>query len=92
MLIFHSSVEGKDDQKNMETIYVPDAVVAKLKPRLFSMEQAPGLIRLRKHQLHFRGLVGRLLSKNYNVRYKVQDQAWFGLPQHRRRLIFVGAK
>ena len=77
---------------NLETIYVPDAVLDKLKSRLFSMEQAPGLIRLKKHRMHFRGLLHRLLEKRYNIRYRVQDQAWFELPQQRRRLIFVGAK
>ncbi|KAJ8105562.1 hypothetical protein OPT61_g10099 [Boeremia exigua] len=86
------TISGRNDQKNMETIFVPDAVLEKTKSRLFSMEQAPGLILKKQHRLHFRALLRRLLSKNYNIRYRVQNQGWFRLPQQRARLIIIGAK
>ncbi|UPX15996.1 DNA (cytosine-5-)-methyltransferase [Ascochyta rabiei] len=86
------TVDGVNDQANMETIYIPYGWLLRLKPRLFSMEQAPGLIRKAKHRLHFRRLLNDFISLGYNVRYRVQNQAWLGLAQQRRRLVFVGAK
>ncbi|KAF9698369.1 hypothetical protein EKO04_003611 [Ascochyta lentis] len=86
------TTNGVNDQANMETIYIPYGWLLKLRPRLFSMEQAPGLIRRAEHRLHFRRLLNDFISLGYNVRYRVQNQAWFGLPQQRRRLVFIGAK
>ena len=76
----------------METIYIPHGWLLKLRPRLFTMEQSPGLIKKEKHRLHFRRLLNDFLSAGYNVRYRVQNLAWFGISQQRRRLIFLGAK
>ncbi|KAJ4347529.1 hypothetical protein N0V95_005360 [Ascochyta clinopodiicola] len=87
-----TTVSGVNDQANMETIYIPAGWLLKLRPRLFSMEQAPGLIKKAKHRLHFRRLLNDFICQGYNVRYRVQNQAWLGLAQQRRRLIFVGAK
>ncbi|KAH8730545.1 S-adenosyl-L-methionine-dependent methyltransferase [Phaeosphaeriaceae sp. PMI808] len=86
------TVEGRNDEANMLTIYTVQPWLKKLKPRTFSLEQAPGLIKLAKHKMYFRQLINGILSENYNVRYKVQDQAWFGIGQHRRRLVLIGAK
>jgi DNA (cytosine-5)-methyltransferase 1 len=36
--------------------------------------------------------INTILEAGYNVRWEIQDQACFGLPQHRPRLIFIGAK
>lgn len=63
-----------------------------LKPATFSLEQAPGLLTLAKHKLFFRTLINGILARGYNVRWRIQDQAWFGVGQHRRRLVFIGAK
>jgi DNA (cytosine-5)-methyltransferase 1 len=63
-----------------------------LQPNTFSLEQAPGLLQLQEHRAYFRTVVHMALSCGYNVRWRIQDQAWFGIAQHRRRLIFVGAK
>ena len=76
----------------METIYIPHGWLLKLKPRLFTMEQTPGLIKKVEHRLHFRRLLNDFLSAGYNVRYRVQNQAWLELGQQRRRLVFFGAK
>ena len=74
------------------TLFTVEAWLNKLKSRTFSLEQAPGLLKLEKHRMFFRILLNGILSRGYNVRWKIQDQAWFGISQHRRRLVFVGAK
>jgi DNA (cytosine-5)-methyltransferase 1 len=63
-----------------------------LQPNTFSLEQAPGLLQLQEHRAYFRKVINMALSCGYNVRWRIQDQAWFGIAQHRRRLVFVGAK
>ncbi|KAF2029073.1 S-adenosyl-L-methionine-dependent methyltransferase, partial [Setomelanomma holmii] len=86
------TVNGKNDEANMLTIYTVEAWLGALKPRAFSLEQAPGLLKQEQHKLYFRNLINGVLSRGYGVRWKIQDQAWLTLPQHRRRLIFVGSK
>ncbi|KAF2830238.1 S-adenosyl-L-methionine-dependent methyltransferase, partial [Ophiobolus disseminans] len=87
----HTS-DGKNDEKNMMTLYTVEAWLKALKPKAFSLEQAPGLLKLAKHRVYFRKLINDILSRGYAVRWKIQDQAWFGIPQHRRRLVFIGVK
>jgi DNA (cytosine-5)-methyltransferase 1 len=86
------TVEGKNDEANKLTLYTVEPTLAKVKPTTFSLEQAPGLLKLAKHRMYFRNLINGILTAGYRVRWRIQDQAWFGLGQHRRRLIFVGAK
>ncbi|KAF1851662.1 S-adenosyl-L-methionine-dependent methyltransferase [Cucurbitaria berberidis CBS 394.84] len=86
------TVDGKNDEANMMTLFTVEAWLHKVKPRTFSLEQAPGLLTQEKHRKFFRILVNGILNRGYNVRWKIQDQAWFGIAQHRRRLVFVGAK
>jgi DNA (cytosine-5)-methyltransferase 1 len=76
----------------MMTIYTVEPWLKAVKPGTFSLEQADGLLILHKHRMYFRYLIRSIGSQGYNVRWRIQDQAWFGLAQHRRRLIFVGSK
>lgn len=84
--------KGVNDEKNMATLYTIWRWVAVIKPKTFSLEQVPGLLKMKKHRLHFRMLLNSILEQGYNVRWTIQDQAWFGCAQHRPRLIFVGSK
>ncbi|KAH7075952.1 S-adenosyl-L-methionine-dependent methyltransferase, partial [Paraphoma chrysanthemicola] len=86
------TVEGKNDEANILTLFTVEPWLAKLKPGTFSLEQAPGLLRIEKHKMFFRILINGILNKGYGVRWRIQDQAWFGVAQHRPRLIFVGSK
>ena len=84
--------EGKNDQENMETLLTVGPFLKAVKPRYATLEQAPGLLKLRKHRLWFRKLINEILSMKYNVRWRVTDQSEYGLPQRRRRLVFLCAK
>jgi hypothetical protein len=68
------------------------AWLQKRKPQTFRLEQAPGLLQLAEHRKYFRKLSNGTISNGYQVHWRIQNQAWFGLPQHRRRLIIVGSK
>jgi DNA (cytosine-5)-methyltransferase 1 len=76
----------------MLTIYTVGPFLQKLKPATFSLEQAFGLLTHEEHKMYFRTLLESITDAGYRVRWRIQDQAWFGLAQHRRRLIFIGAK
>jgi DNA (cytosine-5)-methyltransferase 1 len=62
-------------------------ILDKIEPRAFVMENVPGL-----EQMGVREQVLEDLSLNgiYNVRSQVIDAADFGVPQTRKRIIFVG--
>lgn len=62
-------------------------IIDKLEPRAFVMENVPGL-----EQMGVREQILEDLSINgiYNVRSQVVDAADFGVPQTRKRIIFIG--
>ncbi|KAJ4297542.1 hypothetical protein N0V90_005434 [Kalmusia sp. IMI 367209] len=83
---------GKNDQENMETLLTVGPFLMAVKPRYATLEQAPGLLKQQKHRKWFRWLLNGITSAKYNVRWKVSDQSEYGLPQRRRRLVFLCAK
>lgn len=86
------TIEGKHDQENMETLLTVGPFLKSVKPRYATLEQAPGLLKLQKHHLWFRKLINEIITMKYNVRWRVSDQSEYGLPQRRRRLVFLCAK
>lgn len=85
------SVSGKrmvDDERNsLYKSYV--RIVSQLKPKIFVMENVPGLVNL------FDGQVGREViedfsSIGYNVEKKILSADNYGVPQQRKRVFFVG--
>lgn len=85
------SVSGKrmiDDERNV--LYKSFVeIVSQIKPKAFVMENVPGLVRL------FDGQVGKQVLEDFtNIGYRVQTKIlsseWYGVPQQRKRVIFVG--
>lgn len=85
------SVSGKrliDDERNkLYKNFV--RLVDELQPKVFVMENVPGLVRL------FGGVFGPQIQEDfssigYNVKLKILSSENFGVPQKRRRVIFVG--
>ncbi len=87
------SVSGKrmiDDERNkLYKSYVQ--IVSELKPKVFVMENVPGLVRL------FKGQVGVQVKEDFtNIGYTVGMQILsadnYGVPQQRKRVFFVGVR
>lgn len=68
-------------------------IVAELRPAYFVFENVRGLT-LGKHRLFLDELIEAFSSADYRVRlpWKVFDVADYGVPQHRERLILMGAR
>jgi DNA (cytosine-5)-methyltransferase 1 len=60
-----------------------------LRPRMFIMENVPGLVGKRGRELaaHFES---RMVAAGYGVTSAVLDAAAYGVPQRRRRVVFAG--
>jgi len=66
-------------------------LLAGLRPRAFVAENVFGLARgLAKGKLV--QFLAKMQSHGYRVRVRELDARWLGVPQHRRRLIFVGVR
>ena len=62
-----------------------------LQPRMFVAENVPGMVR-GSSKGYFREIVRNLEACGYAVVAKILDAASYGVPQSRRRLIFVGIR
>lgn len=87
------SVSGKrmiDDERNkLYKSYVQ--IVCQIKPKMFVMENVPGLVRL------FKGKVAEQVMEDftqigYSVQMKILSADNYGVPQQRKRVFFVGLR
>jgi DNA (cytosine-5)-methyltransferase 1 len=62
-----------------------------LRPKVFIMENVKGMI-LGKMKLTFAVILRELKSCGYQVKARVLNAAFFGVPQARQRIIFVGVR
>jgi DNA (cytosine-5)-methyltransferase 1 len=62
-----------------------------LQPRCFVMENVSGMVR-GKMRLVFADCLRELKASGYRVSARVLDSMYFGVPQHRQRLIFIGVR
>lgn len=60
-----------------------------LRPKIFVMENVAGLVR-GKMKIIFAEILCELKSSGYKVSTKLLDSAYFGIPQSRKRIIFIG--
>ena len=68
-------------------------LVAELKPRIFVMENVPGMA-TGSHTELLRELIQRFQDSGYRVRlpYRILNAADYGVPQDRRRVFLLGAR
>lgn len=62
-----------------------------LRPKVFVMENVPGLIK-GKMKLIFADIMRELKASGYRVSARVLNAMYFGVPQARERLIFIGVR
>lgn len=83
--------EGGAKQKNEQLFFEYIRLVEGIKPRSFIAENVSGLVQGTAKGF-FLEILKRLKDCGYQVECKVLDAAWLGVPQHRRRAIFVGVR
>lgn len=66
------------------------------KPRVVTLEQTAGLMRLGcrggRHSNSFDRFISQFTSRGYNIALEILDMAEFGLPQRRERLIMIASR
>ena len=85
------SVSGKrneDDPRN--ALYKSFVrIVESIKPKVFVMENVPGIIRLFNGKI-LEEIISDFSARGYTVTYKMLSADEYGVPQQRKRVFFVG--
>jgi len=85
------SVAGKQlasaDPRDMVPQFL--RAVNEAKPRAFLMENVPGLL-TKKHYSYTKRAIAQFEQLGYKVYVQKLNAAWYGVPQNRQRLFFVG--
>ena len=83
----YSDVEQRADDLFFEFA----RLLGELRPRTFVAENVSGLV-MGTAKGYFLSILGALKSTGYVVAARMLDAQWLGVPQQRRRLIFVGVR
>lgn len=65
--------------------------VEQIRPKAFVIENVPGLVSLFKGQIKD-SIIERLTNLGYNVQYHILCASDYGVPQSRKRVVFIGLK
>jgi DNA (cytosine-5)-methyltransferase 1 len=82
----YSGIRQRTDDLFFEYVRILDG----LRPRIFIAENVPGLI-IGKAKGYFKLILRAMRECGYKVEAKVLDAQWLGVPQARRRVIFMGS-
>lgn len=88
------SVAGKmdpDDERSQMVWRFMDAVEI-VQPKVFVMENVAALAQLNKWKDIREGIIARGRELGYNVSFKVHHASDYGVPENRKRVIFIGIK
>lgn len=66
-------------------------LVEEIQPRAFVIENVPGLVGLFNGQIKD-SIVEKFTNMGYNIKFEILCSSDFGVPQNRRRVVFVGLK
>lgn len=66
-------------------------ILGELQPRAFVAENVSGLVR-GVAKGYFKEILAALGAQGYDVKARLLDAQWLGVPQQRQRIIFVGAR
>ena len=66
-------------------------LVEEIKPKAFVIENVPGLVGLFGGQIKD-SIIEKFTNMGYKIKYKILCAADYGVPQNRRRVVFVGMK
>jgi DNA (cytosine-5)-methyltransferase 1 len=83
--------EGFEEDPRNELYKIFLSAVRLWKPRAFVMENVPGMLSLGGQNVAD-DIGGDLTESGYRVGYAVLNSVWYGVPQFRERLFFVGIR
>ena len=83
--------EGFEEDPRNELYKIFLSAVRHWKPRAFVMENVPGMLSLGGQNVA-EDIGGDLAESGYQVGYAVLNAVWYGVPQFRERLFFVGIR
>lgn len=66
-------------------------LVREIQPKAFVIENVPGLVSLFGGQIKD-SIIEKFTAMGYNIQYKILCAADYGVPQNRKRVVFVGMK
>lgn len=78
-------------QRADDLFYEYARILGDIQPRVFVAENVTGLVR-GTAKGYFKEILTALRAQGYEVTAKVLDASWLGVPQARKRLIFVGVR
>lgn len=81
---------GKNDEANQASLYAIPAIVDKIRPRVFTLEQTFGLGHDR-HSEYFNLLLRSITAQSCSIQWRNECKlVQYGLPQNRRRMVCIG--
>lgn len=83
------TVASADDDRNSALIFSSYNLIQKVRPRIHTLEQTSGLPERYKEEYYW--VVRDTLELGYSVHAKVVRADEYGVPQRRKRLIFIAA-
>lgn len=86
----HTS-NGKNDELNTASLFAIEALLKKAKPRVVTLEETAGLVKIGLHREYFNAVINMFTSQGFSVRWKVLRSADYGVPQPRKRLVIIAS-
>ena len=83
--------DGKDDDMNTASLFAIEALLKKAKPRVVTLEETAGIVRIGSHKDYFNAIINMFTTQGFSVRCKVLSCADFGVSQQRRRLVILAS-
>ena len=82
---------SETDQRTDDLFFEYARLLLELQPKTFIAENVSGLVK-GKAIGYFKNILTALTGAGYKVEARVLDASWLGVPQSRRRLIFIGVR
>ena len=83
--------DGKDDDMNTASLFAIGALIKKAKPRVVTLEETAGIVRIGSHKDYFNAMINMFTTQGFSVRCKVLSCADYGVSQQRRRLVIIAS-
>lgn len=82
---------GNTKQRVDDLFFEYSRLIREIQPKVFVAENVSGLVK-GKAKGYFKEILAELRSCGYNVKAKLLNAKYYGVPQSRQRLIFIGVR